>query len=284
MAHLPMTDINMSVNVLQKFQIMISIVSFDYFPPFNYIDAKFTEVWAWSPNFEWIGFSTVNFLVGLGSIAVFTFIQILFIIVLLVKLATFKRCPCRWAERKFSSKETWSSSLTLIHGTFFEFMACACLAMTMVPFWDDFIEQDQFSIVLAVICLFLLCVYLVFIVFFACCRSRAMALKQREEEEERNLAKCKQIHFQIKVAGKEKGWTLKDQKFSTATFAKSLEQREKRIEEASRLAASSFLKYDPLVEDMKEGSQPALLSSLFLNVRRLTLLFMAMFVVGFAWV
>ena len=50
---------------------MISFVSFDYFPPFDYVDADFTEVWSWSPNFEWLGYSSVNFLTELGSILVF---------------------------------------------------------------------------------------------------------------------------------------------------------------------------------------------------------------------
>ena len=71
LAHVPLTDINLPANLLQTFQIMISFVSFDYFPPFEYIDADFTEVWSWSPNFEFLGYDTVNFLEGLGSIAVF---------------------------------------------------------------------------------------------------------------------------------------------------------------------------------------------------------------------
>ena len=71
LAHVPLTDINLPANLLQTFQIMISFVSFDYFPPFEYIDAGFTEVWSWSPNFEFLGYDTVNFLEGLGSIAVF---------------------------------------------------------------------------------------------------------------------------------------------------------------------------------------------------------------------
>ena len=50
---------------------MISVVSFDYFPPFEYLDVGFTEVWSYSENFEWIGYDSVNFLIGLGSIGIF---------------------------------------------------------------------------------------------------------------------------------------------------------------------------------------------------------------------
>ena len=71
MAHLPLTDIYLPANVLQTFQVIISVVSFDYFAPFNYLDAGFTEVWPYSSNFEWIGYQSVNFLLGIGSIGIF---------------------------------------------------------------------------------------------------------------------------------------------------------------------------------------------------------------------
>ena len=48
LAHVPLTDLNLPANLLQTFQIIISFVSFDYFPPFEYVDADFTEVWYWS--------------------------------------------------------------------------------------------------------------------------------------------------------------------------------------------------------------------------------------------
>ena len=61
----------MPVNVLQPFQVMISVVSFDYFAPFEYYDIGFTEVGSWSPEFYMLGYESVNFLLGLGSILIF---------------------------------------------------------------------------------------------------------------------------------------------------------------------------------------------------------------------
>ena len=83
---------------------MITTVSFDYFLPFEYIEADFTEVWSWSTNFEWIGFDTVNFLEGIGSIALFIFVLILVLLVLLVKVVARIKCPCRWLESKLSTQ------------------------------------------------------------------------------------------------------------------------------------------------------------------------------------
>ena len=66
LAHLPLTDVQMPANLLEMFQILISIVSFDYFAPFDYVEVKFTELWFWSPNFEWLGYDSVQFLLGLN--------------------------------------------------------------------------------------------------------------------------------------------------------------------------------------------------------------------------
>ena len=95
LAHLPLTDINMSANVLQIFQIMISIVSFDYFSPNDYIDFKFTKTPSWSPNFELLGYKTCNYFISLGSIAVFATLQLM-IVILAVGLRLCKvNCPCK---------------------------------------------------------------------------------------------------------------------------------------------------------------------------------------------
>ena len=118
-AHLPLTDIKMPANVLQQFQVMISVVSFDYFPPFEYVDVGFSEAWAYSPNFEWIGYDTINFMVGLGSIIVFAAIELLIILIAVMIRPCLSRCRCRYLREKFSSSVVWQGALTFIHGTFF---------------------------------------------------------------------------------------------------------------------------------------------------------------------
>ena len=105
LAHLPLTDINLPANVLQPFQIMISIVSFDYFPPFEYIPVEFSEVWTWSPQFEWIGYDSVNFLIGLGSITVFAFFQLL--TVLFALILSICICKCDKLRNRFSKIKAW---------------------------------------------------------------------------------------------------------------------------------------------------------------------------------
>ena len=47
---------------------MISIVSFDFFSPTEYFDIGLTETEPWSTNFAWLGYESVNFIEGMGSI------------------------------------------------------------------------------------------------------------------------------------------------------------------------------------------------------------------------
>ena len=48
-AHLPLTELNMPANVLQDFEIMIQVVSFDYVQPFDYVPVNFVDTDAVTP-------------------------------------------------------------------------------------------------------------------------------------------------------------------------------------------------------------------------------------------
>jgi len=188
---------------------MMSVVSFDYFPPFEYVDAGFSEVWTdgWSANFEWLGYDSKHFLLGLGSIAVFAALQILTVFVAASLLTCRLKCPCKSVQNTFSQKYAWSGSLTFIHGTFFEVLVCVSVSMVMVPYWDNSERSDQVSIGCAYFFLALLVCYLLFGLYFSCCKARDLAIYNRAEAEERNLERCFFLHdslaFQAAYIGRQ---------------------------------------------------------------------------------
>lgn len=96
LAHLPLADVMLPANALEVFDIMIGIVSFDYFQPTEYFDFGFSEMPPWSTNFEWLGYGSISFVDGMGSILVFAIIQILtFLIVIFVvtmKIRCHRKC------------------------------------------------------------------------------------------------------------------------------------------------------------------------------------------------
>jgi len=113
------------------------MISFDYFSPFEYIKVDFTEVGSWSPNFEWLGYDSVNFLKGIGSIAIFASILLLRVVIsLMLKTCEGKCRRCSFCEQIFSGRAVWMSSLTFIHATFFEIVVSASISMRMLLFVD----------------------------------------------------------------------------------------------------------------------------------------------------
>ena len=49
LAYLSLSDINIPASALEGFKILIEIVSFDFFEPFEYLDVGFTSTESWSP-------------------------------------------------------------------------------------------------------------------------------------------------------------------------------------------------------------------------------------------
>ena len=201
-SHLPLTDIHLPVNVLQPFQILISVVSFDYFPPFEYIDVGFSDVWSYSPNFEWIGYDSINFLVGLGSIGMFAALQLILVMLALMCMRCRHQLPTKWLRALLAGPAVWASSLAFIHGTFFEILVSLAVNEQMVQYYEYWTEADHVSIITAFFFAFLLLCYLVFVLFFVCCKTQNLALLNRVEVEERNLNRCKELHKDLEVQKK----------------------------------------------------------------------------------
>ena len=132
MAHLPLATIEMTADVYQIFEIMISIVSFDYFQPTEYIDLNFTETPAYTENFGMLGYESLNFVEGLGSIIIFAFIQIFFVLIVLLITITKCKCPIKWVKKRFTKKKACLDSIDFINGTFFEILVCVSVSTFML--------------------------------------------------------------------------------------------------------------------------------------------------------
>ena len=153
---------------------LIKYISFDYFPPFEYIKVDFTEVGHWSPNFEWLGYDSVNFLEGLGSIAILAAIQLAIVLIALMLRICGEKCKCEWGEKIFSGSAVWISILTFIHVTFFEIVVCASTSMRMLPLVDHLTYADKVSIAIAFLFAAIIIGYFLFVTHLDCCRSRQL--------------------------------------------------------------------------------------------------------------
>ena len=99
LAHLPLAQMaELPATASESFEIMQSIVSFDYFQPTDYITIDFTETAPWSEKFDTLGYGSINFVDGMGSILVFCIILVLYAIITAIFSCFGCPCCCRRAK------------------------------------------------------------------------------------------------------------------------------------------------------------------------------------------
>ena len=198
LAHMPLSDIYIPANARQQFDIMIGVVSFDYFQPTEYIDMGFTDMPAWSDGFDWLGYGSINFVDGMGSIIIFAFVQIMFIILaLFLKFAGCCRCCCGWCKRNFDLKKVSSDSLNFIHGTFFEVMVCVSVSMRMLKYEKYFETPDYVSVVLQFFFALILITYVIFVTYFTIFKTGPLQIRSSGLIEASRKKHMKSIHKEI---------------------------------------------------------------------------------------
>ena len=122
---------------------MIKVVSFDYFPVFDVWDVDFTETDPWSVNFEWLGYETLNFLEGMGSITIFVCIILLYTI----SVAIISVIKCNLSQGSmFRPMRVFHTSVGFFQGTFYELLICISVSMKMFDIIEYLNDADKISI------------------------------------------------------------------------------------------------------------------------------------------
>ena len=83
--HLPLQNVQLPATSMQIFDILVQIVSFDYFPFTEVWDLGFTPTEPWSLRFVSLQYETVNFIEGMGSIMIFMWLGSLFLFLVLCR-------------------------------------------------------------------------------------------------------------------------------------------------------------------------------------------------------
>ena len=129
---------------------MTKIVSFDYFPIHEIIDFGFTETDPWSVNFGWLGYDSLNFVEGMGSISLFIWLLLVYLI--LIAIWPLIKCNSRICEyraiRTFMNPlGAFHTSIAFVQGVYIETLICVCVGMQMLKFKEYFTKADTFSVV-----------------------------------------------------------------------------------------------------------------------------------------
>ena len=126
---------------------MIDVVSFDYFPLTDVINFGFTATEPWSDKFELLGYETVNFIEGMGSIMLLWWIGFVYLLVVAFVSYLRRRLNCQQRKYKwFDAWKAWDTCISFMQGTFFEVLVCVSVSMRSLALFDYLNYQDKFSI------------------------------------------------------------------------------------------------------------------------------------------
>ena len=132
-AHMPLNTINLPHSCWKIFGVLIQVVSFDFLPyPYGgIIDFGFTETDAWSTNFDYLGYGSINFIENMGSIMLWS--TILLVQGLLVALFNIVG-PCRRFKRSFWLEVLHfkQEAITFFYEAAFELLISTSVAMQIL--------------------------------------------------------------------------------------------------------------------------------------------------------
>mmetsp|Transcript_29 Transcript_29/g.52 ORF Transcript_29/g.52 Transcript_29/m.52 type:complete len:213 (-) Transcript_29:5-643(-) len=149
--------------------------------------------------------------------------------------------------------------------------------MKVLGYWDYLTEADKASLYLAFVFMAVIGAYTAFIYYFACFGSRQIALVSKADLMEETSEQCSFIHESLAFQREYAGYSEPEMQLVKKSLKLSQARRELKIEKASRVNRKRLSKYAPLIVGVRKESHSAMLGSPILILRRLSMLFMALF-------
>ena len=166
MAHMPLANIILPANSMQAFEIMASIVSFDYFEVFDHWDVGFTPTEPYRVNFEWLGYESLNFLENMGSISILILVGLVFILT----MATMRLFKCNLLSKTIQNLSApmrlFHKALGFIQGTFFEIILFASVGMKILSLLEYLNGSDKVAIGFQMVAALILLCFIAFVIYF----------------------------------------------------------------------------------------------------------------------
>ena len=194
LAHLLLANIRLPANTLQCFDIMIQIVSFDYFD----LDFDLTPTEPWSEQFDNLGYGSSNFFENMGSIMVYMWFGAVYILVVLVLHRLKVKCYS-WLKDSFSLTYTWESTILFLQGTFFEVMVSLTISMTMFELWEYLTLGDKISIVNQLAVAVIMVAFILFVTYFSVFKIRKIITLKKVSDQEKNDEIIQKVRSEFKA-------------------------------------------------------------------------------------
>ena len=193
LAHMPLANVVIPARSQQSFDIMVQVVSFDYFPFTDYFDLGFTPTEPWSLRFQYLSYETINFIEGLGSIMLFIWAYCIFFCVVFVvwllknnKLCCFKPSKDAKVPRLLQPGQSWVKLIQFVQGSFFEVMVSISISMRMFNLWPYLNAIDKFSVGNMLPVLMFMTLFIGLIAYFAIFKARKLVILKSSNKKEKH--------------------------------------------------------------------------------------------------
>lgn len=192
-------------------------------------------------------------------------------------LACIRHCTGKgWLRKRLVLSSVIGGNLTFIHGTFFEVLVCVSVSMLMLTYSDYLNSADRVSVYFSFFFGAVLASYCLLLLYFMCAKSRLWVTKAKGNRAHKQEENVRLIHLDL----------LKSETLLKPECEKEvdeiLKQRRrhvrKLISEAFKIKEAQFEKFMPLVEDLRLESLVSMSNNMFITVRRLMMLYLAMFI------
>ena len=235
----------------------------------------------WSERFEWLGYGTINFVDGMGSIIIFAAISILQLLLSAIFVGI-RRCTGKnWMQKRLGFGDIFGGSLQFIHGVFFEVLVCVSISMKMLEYGQFLNTNDWISVYLSVFFAAILLSYIVFLLYFACRSQKQMVEKAQGEKFEENAELRKSV--QRDLLKRSMSIDPSREKEVRKFFKSNRRAAQEFTKKASTINEAQFEKFAPLTENLRTDSLLAVYNNVLITVRRVLMLYLAMFILGHQW-
>ena len=247
----------------------------------------FTETEPWSSNFEWLSYESINFIEGMGSLIIFVWVAIVLSVFQLAGYVLSCHTKSKCCSKLIRPRKFCTLMIGMTTGIMFTALICISISMRLLQFWPFLNRMDFLSIAFQMLVVAVLVCYIVMLVYFSFVIAPYIVKKSQIEQLTQNKDVLRQLRDDFKVQYKKRKEVLRQNilmsKMASLEANSLILSRHKRHQEQTESLKESKEKernteiYAPFMSNVRHSSIMCFMWSLILNLRRMSTLYLAMF-------
>ena len=300
---MPLNNIPLVYPARDTFDVLIQVTSFDFLPGEVIEAMEFTPTDYWSPEFEWLGYDSTNFIEQMGSISIFAGILLIQVIICPLWALWEKKAPgteacctrfkCGWFRDKFQPMTVALGAELFLLETYMELVISVALGTRNWEIREIWQPQDKVAVVCHMFTAICVVGFTIFISWFTFKKINELVIVRKAEYDEEKAGFIEEVReeYKAKTLGAfEKRRNTMDgerdaiiRQFAIAT-EKAKRQSDNLQIAAAKVDEEEFEWYEPLYEGLDLKKDGAQYHNFIFIMRRTALVFLALFCRDWPWI